>query len=700
MSGCVDSCVLLGVFPSHGVQSTPIRLPRSSKTERVEMQETLIDNLVLILYPLLRDLSSVTSIRGLLRFLQSLVLKHRKQLVTICRSGCVPIVDTSIYTRCIQIILILRDSEYQDMIYNLVCDPLLTGLLVTLCISMPMSSKAIADTYSEMLAKEMLVMESSPLPSALNYRPFFGEYQEPIHPSVMPNPRQAAMIHMLINQWIVSIEEQSYILPHMTSKLCSKSTQEEVRDRYPDYMTFEEEGATQPDLEIIYMRFGDELLENSSSEVKQRWYSSILTPRTYYAAGSKAYHQSKYVRNALNSLCDFLPPTERFSRVNPHRIILSSPHSHAYIYDLTSFTSNMHEQRHFLSSLSSYCRGHTVRILDAVEGVIEKDLGELLNEYNEMNTEPQYSSTKLLGKDLVLSHHIAGFLGVFGNLASCTFLHGAVVSQLVASFSQLGVAGDDGCIESSDDYTTFFVIRLLGLMEDSKVYSTDESGNQVYLKRPIRQVGSRLFSDSFALYSMIEHLFEEDDKRFFPFPRSKYDRKGSLASSIVAYLFSLTRILLDLDQKERILRFLTGVYEHANFPVWGNVPQIHIDHHSYIGKLPGGIVPTICLESIGVDPMEFTIKSLYSGVAVLPDRTMDKIPIDYDELFLGSSFVSTGSPILSYYKKLGFVELDQEEVVITGEDGLRALLKYYSPSKDYPVYNVHVISEIPDHLLP
>lgn len=661
------------------------------------MKETLVDKTATIFYPLVRHIYTESQWLSLQVHLQALSLKHRKQLITICRSCSEPIVDTSLYTRCLEVILLLKDPKYQyDLFVQLFSDPLLSGLVISLCISLPLSDIAIRETYSNMLAKEMLVMESSPLPSALNYSPFFGRYTEPIHPSVPPNPRQAATVHMLIDKWILSLEQKEYILPHMTSKLCSKQTQDEVRYRYPDYMTFEEEGATQPDLEYIYLTYGDKIA-GGVCEVKQRWYTSGITPRTYYAAGSDAYHLSKYVRDALNSLCDFLPPTERFSRVNPHRIILSSPQAHALIYDLTSFTSNMHEQRHFLGCLSSYCSGRMVRIIDSVEGMVEVDLGVLLSEYNQMNVEPKYMSDRLLGKGVVLTHHVAGFLGVYGNLSSCTFLHGAIMSQLVSTFSQIGVAGDDGLVESDDDYTTFFVIRLLGLMEESKGYNTSECGNQLYLKRPIRQLGNRVFSQSFALYSMLEHLHDWDDHRFFNAPRTKRERLSSLSSSIIAYLRSLTRLVLTKDQKDMIFEFLVNVYHHASFPKEGHIPQIHTTYGSD-QRVQSCVVPTLSLESIGNEPLEFTIKSLYQGIAVIPDKTLDSIPIDSDLLFAGSEFVCTGSTLLSYYRKLGFVELIQDEVVIVGEDGLLSLLKYYSNVRTHARYTVSVIRDVPMHL--
>jgi hypothetical protein len=662
------------------------------------MQEALVDRLCGLLRPLLGHLAKPSTLSSLLLFITGLDISLRKQLITLCRGLSIPSHGTSLFAKTSHILTLISRSSIHETITNLYTNPLTNGLLIALSISLPLSDKAIRETYTRMLAKEMMVMETSPLPSIINYNCFFGAFNEPIHPSLPANPRQASAINAIIDRWILSLETKPLITPHITNKLCSKATQDLVRDRYPDYTTFEEEGATQADLEYLYMVEGDKLLD-SPSEVKQRWYTSQLLPRTYYAAGAEAYHKSKYLRDALNSLCDFLPPTERFARVNPHRILLSSAQSHAIIYDLTSFTSNMHEQRHFLERLALYCRGHTVRILDACEGVIDVDLGVLLSEYNELNTQSRYSSTRLLGSNLELAHHVAGFLGVFGNLSSCTFLHGAVMSQLVENFSQLGVAGDDGCIDSLDDYTTYFVIRLLGLAEDSKGYTTLDAGNQIYLKRPIHQVLGRLFSESFALYSMIEHLFEEDDKRFFPTRRAKHERLGSLASSIISYLRSLTRIQLSAIEREGIFTFLQGIYRLSGFPEAGHVPYIHTEYPNQIGRLPVTLIPAISLEGIGQEPIEITIKSLYDGVAVLPERIDEPILLDNDSCYAGSSFICTGSSVLSYYRKLGFVELLQGEVVYTGEDGLQRLLRHYSYSRDYAVYTVNVLRDVPDHLL-
>ncbi|KAK2771426.1 hypothetical protein FQN53_005075 [Emmonsiellopsis sp. PD_33] len=51
---------------------------------------------------------------------------------------------------------------------------------------------------------------------------------------------------------------------------------------------------------------------------------------------------------------------------------------HAFIYDLTSFTSSLHEQRHFVDRLAEYCHGNVVKVVDAWSGVIDNDLRDLI----------------------------------------------------------------------------------------------------------------------------------------------------------------------------------------------------------------------------------------------------------------------------------------------------------------------------------
>jgi hypothetical protein len=53
---------------------------------------------------------------------------------------------------------------------------------------------------------------------------------------------------------------------------------------------------------------------------------------------------------------------------------------------------------------------------------------------------------------------------------------------------------------------------------------------------------------------------------------------------------------------------------------------------------------------------------------------------------------------LGYYRKMGFVELKQDEIVVTGEDGLLSLLKHYSGVHMHIRYTVSVLCDVPIHL--
>lgn len=221
------------------------------------MQETLCDQLEMILFPLLCLHGTRTNLQRLLCWLKSLSMKEKKELITLSRSCSIPPKGTNLYQRT-HCLLDAIPNDLINYLSSIVCDNTTSGLLISLCISMPISSKLVKQQFTDMLSKEMKVMESSPLPSALNYDCFFSDPTRPLHPHIAPNPRMASAIHIMIDNWVEHLKERT-IYPHMTKKLCSKNTQDLVSLKYPEYMTFEPEGATQCDLEYIYHVHGDKL---------------------------------------------------------------------------------------------------------------------------------------------------------------------------------------------------------------------------------------------------------------------------------------------------------------------------------------------------------------------------------------------------------------------------------------------------------
>jgi len=71
-----------------------------------------------------------------------------------------------------------------------------------------------------------------------------------------------------------------------------------------------------------------------------------------------------------------------------------------------------------------------VNIFDTRYGIIEKDLGDIVSHYNDVcNSEGAFDVSRVItfpdGSDrLVLHHHVAGMLGVYGNITGSTALQG------------------------------------------------------------------------------------------------------------------------------------------------------------------------------------------------------------------------------------------------------------------------------------
>jgi len=77
----------------------------------------------------------------------------------------------------------------------------------------------------------------------------------------------------------------------------------------------------------------------------------------------------------------------------------------------------------------------------------EHDLGALIDAYTDQTTDfaEFVVSKKLLPdeEDRVWRHQCAGFLGIPGNLITCTLAHGLALASLYDSETELQVPGDD-----------------------------------------------------------------------------------------------------------------------------------------------------------------------------------------------------------------------------------------------------------------
>lgn len=605
-------------------------------------------------------------------------MDDRSAIAKLCRAQCYPPRNT----RLAKMVKCLPKAFLSDIL-PLCQTPLLAGFILQLVHLAPMDAKTVRDIYTQSMVKEVKVMESVKRTNNLCFEPFFGSYWDQIHPDIPCNESAARRVHKSIDNWIEDLRRK-VLYPSVSSKTISKESASRLLNLDHDYSPNDDIGVTAIDLERVYHIYGVKI--GGPCEMRQKWYCSQLKPRTYYCQGGCAYHTSKYLAVPFVDLCDTIPATNRRTRVDPGRIKIPTASSDVIYYDLFAFTSNLHPQYEFVLRLAKYCYGVTVHIMDSVEGIIPKDLGELIYEYARTNLlNPEYTlPAKYENPSEVHYHGVAGFLGVYGNIATATFLHGCVMSMMHDSEDENNVAGDDGLDVSSDIPLTLKIIGEMGEVQDEKTFRESE-GCCIHLKRPITRIGPRLYHGQLFTWPSLEPVMKNSDNRY-PYLRniSNHERKDALAGSVTSFLRKLENQIFSDSEITMIDRFLTYVYDTYKLPKGGCVPQI-------TGG-PLGFVPIYERRFIGMDPIYNTITRLYNGIAILPLRGHE--PLRYDML-QENVFSSNHHKLLRQLQILGYLEQEKEKCFVYGDSGLKQLLQEYTKPEP-PIYKYTVIQILPN----
>jgi len=336
--------------------------------------------------------------------------------------------------------------------------------------------------------------------------------------------------------------------------------------------------------------------------------------------------------------------------------------------------------------LSRYCIGTIVTILDSVNGFSEVDLGELMWQYTQINLDvPSYTipgDASRVGQRHY--HNVAGFLGVYGNIATATYIHGIVMSMLHNGLDECNVAGDDGLNVTGSVEHTLRVVSHLGIVADEKTFR-DSEGSCIHLKRPILRVGGQLRLGSLVPWPSLEIVQNPTDFRYPHLSTySTFERLDMLSSSITAFLRSLES--RDLDEKElgMIDHHLTWIYSEYRLPREGCVPQVTRVFRSF--------VPAYERRYIGICPITNTIERHYQNIVVLPERgEIDELE---SELLQETEFRSNSTRMLRHLTALGYLVQEKVQICVYGYDGLQALLKEYLDPEPI-VYSYTVTRELP-----
>lgn len=566
-------------------------------------------------------------------------------------------------------------EESHSLLNEFLRNPLNQGAAIMAIMIYTPSQQQIEEIKLASYLKEINVMDRTPDPPNINFAPFFGDYNTPIHEDVPANPTMAKRVHTAIDNWIKHIGRYIHT-PRLSKKLLNSNDRESIKQYFLDIF-HEPQFSTQADLELL--EFNRQIQLDNPTELRQRWAPNGISPRSFYVGGSSLYYDVRYSQRMWNDLVDSLAQTHRRGRVNPGRIYIDDI-KHALFYDLSSFTSNMEQQPIFLDKLALYCEGKEISVMTTEEGTLTLNLATAIRAYNRSNEFPRYYCPALatMLRPYEDVQGVAGFLGVYGNIATCMFLHGAVLLQLAEREDEVGVAGDDAVIvvHYGEEQSVYAAVALCGVLAQEKTFDSDS--DVLYLKRRTEVgVDKRLFSHNYVqLPSFLFLLSKHELSRFRESFLARYELKEIAMRSLNSFFSSAANV--DSEFFDDIRSFAAGYYDLLGLPHAGHVPQYHYGPPSRY-SLP--FIPDIYTAG-SEDYIVDTLVNRYPGRATVKVREeLD----DEEYLELGAkgiTFVAHTQPSITFLLKLGFLEkVTVRTEMLHGDVGLERLIEDYKYGK-------------------
>lgn len=476
-----------------------------------------------------------------------------------------------------------------NCVYSLTGNDFTNSLISLLIRSIPPAGDAQRwelEEFMKSYVKEFHATQRQDRPPVLNYSSWFNydDHHLPIHDLIPARPALSKSIHDNILLFKRRIG-QRVILPRYSRKTLSVETQELLGIKR----------ATGVDYIRHYHRTGH--LTGGRMELRQTFGYNDLTPRSYFCGGGIVIGGSLYAQEIFMLLTDTFEVTHRKNRFNLGRLAIDGSED-LWIYDYSSFTSNMAEIKYFLFALGVSCLGTTILVYDVRAGVLEIDLGEYILAYNRTcNHRAAFYigpvMKKRLGVEGDFHHEVAGALGVYGNIASCTVLHGLCLNCITGSSDKCSCVGDDGMgifpipvpqeIEDGEVIEPLSTpamikdtLRLLGDINDRKFCVLGPPGDNrllySYLKRSLeREIDYLWLGEQ-------DHLVNLDIFTRIMAPQSLRGNAGGsmyrlqeiFASSVQSFMLRLFRGSFDDNYLKYAAQYLNSIYRVLELPKQGS----------------------------------------------------------------------------------------------------------------------------------
>jgi len=684
--------------------------------------------------------TSEDDLANLIAFVSHLDFSGRKALITLARSQSIPDIATSpiLFAKTRPVLdKLVRFPPFHSLadqlvpeahtIIRLLHSSLTTGLLIVYALGVELSDDQAIKGKEESFSKELLSTQTVRLPEAWNWRAIInpdrhrGEVIHPLFPVLSPLQRTfSKAIPSLRSSYFERI-----ILPHYSRRGISTETStlllNKIRDNrvckvWGNRRTFhrgiDRLNVTSKDVVHHMIRTGQWV--HGRTEMKQRWYPSGLLPRTYFAWGGCAIAVAGYLRNFFNDLGDIYAPTHRHHRVQPDWLRSQSlSHGGFLFYDLTSFTSWFHEQTPFLRALGDRFRNTPVYLVGEDLTLSQHDLGSLIHGYTDwVNDFPEFIvNGRILGMEFEnesFRHLCAGFLGVPGNLVTCTLAHGLALGSLHANESELQVPGDDvgASFTTGDNRTDHMTCAsTLGVLQFDKVFHTPELC--LYLKRLVLDLGDRIQLAPMLIYPLLPYLVNPQSRTYrsnrFRLPeRSRVlSRAASVLVSFHRDLWKSTKGDIDSESASIILLFLRRIHAQVGLPA-GSIFQGRVygvddpDDSIHYSDIPVKF-PVDDDDFLYVNPDLYFASRFITRMTI---RGMQDVEVTEGirELQEGDRIVVRNSKGWRFLEDMGYVQvlgIPGEKIELIGEAARDAFLFASEP----PLREVEVLSDLKEHQL-
>jgi hypothetical protein len=556
-------------------------------------------------------------------------------------------------------------DEIVPLFEPVVQSPLLSGFASMLLRTTPYVDQSCL--YEELNAgiwKEIHATQSDDRPQVLNYETIFRHhhiFSSSLSSFHRPTP---FWVRHRLTVWKESLRGQ-VLIPEVSDKTVGREARTSYLnhnriplDRLPHLpistidiaRQYEEEGALSPGV----------------VEVRYAFFFTDLKPRIYYAMGPTAWYHSQYIWKVADSLQRVFATTNPETRYMAHRLNPLDPNQLLFIYDYTSFTSNMAELKYFLYDLAEFCEDIPVQILDLHYGLQDTTLGRIIHDYNlSINVDHPFDLGPILGEQepLILVSRLAGLLGIYGNIVFSTTLAGINLMCLVGDEDKANTVGDDS--EAKEDESPgrwkelVAGVRCIGDVEQGKFevfrHRDTESGvidSWHFLKRPFRRSGDIIETGYMLDWPMISLVLDCTSKVHTEKFESLVFRRKKFVTQTARFLTLLEEIPqspVEYDV-EFAYSYLRWAYSHLNLPKDGRLPG-----HSRVGCEHLAIPAVDVVPDVGWIEYLAQRKS-HMGAALREPQAVEETRIDGVDWVEGDVFIKRGSAGLGLASRMGVVE--------------------------------------------